>query len=310
MKIFKSISGLPAVASLLRSEGWFRETPPHLLATFRICFGAFLLLYWGLMLPHVRLMFSHEGLLLPLFGLAPPSFAVACLLYALFLFTLMSFTAGFCTRMSAAISFLLNSYYWILTLHQLGGSFDRLFITILFVLLWSGCGETFSVDARLRHGSWTAWRPISILPQRILAVQITLTYVGVGLQKVFLPGWQSGEILVYGFIGRWGTGPAYALARMNIPLRFYDVLVFLVKAFEITIPFGLWSRRYRLWFMAGGALFHTGIAILLGIWWFLALIPAYLLFFSPEEYFAFLQRRCKDTAHAAPREHRHTTPRA
>jgi len=256
---------------------------------FRIIFGAFLLFYFGVQLPHVAMLYSREGLLMPMFSpdapltvifTPPPSWA-AHVLFLSFLGALFFFTIGLLTRVSTAVSFILYVYYWFLSLFHLGASFDHLFLFTLLVMAFSGCGKTFSVDIRIRSGSWTAWEPISILPQRLLAVQITMTYLGVGWQKIVLPDWQSGEILVHGFIGRWATAPAYAIVRMNIPLSLYDAVTWLIKAFEVSLPFGLWHPRTRWWFIAGGTLFHISIAILLSIWWFLALIPAYILFFTP-----------------------------
>lgn len=278
---------------------WFRPCPPHLLAVFRMLFGAFLLLYFGLQLPHVALLYSREGLHMPLampspflaILFAPPPPAIAYLLFITLYAFLLCFTVGLLTRVSAAIAFLLYSYQWILSLHQFGTSFDRLFLFSLLVLVCSDCGATFSADMRIRRGSWTAWRMISILPQRLLAVQISATYLGVGWQKLGLPAWQDGTVFIYGFMGRWATPPAFAIARWNIPLWFYDGVVWCIKAFEIMIPFGLWIRRVRIWFFLGGALFHIGIAVLLAIWWFLALIPAYVLFLSPEEFLDGLRRR-------------------
>lgn len=271
---------------------WFRDAPPHLLAVFRLIFGAFLFFYFGLKIPHVAMFYSREGILLPLIAgdfpaallFAPPAPEIAQLLFSVFLGSLFCFTVGFLTRVSGGVAFLLYVYYWIISHFQFGTSFDRLFIFTLLVLVFSGCGKTLSVDMRLRRGSFLAWEPISILPQRLLSIQIMMTYLGVGWQKLMLPAWQTGKVLAYGFIGRWATPPAYAIARLNIPLPFYDVGTFLIKAFECAIPFGLWSRRYRMWFFVGGTLFHVGIAALLAIWWFVALIPAYILFLDPEEF--------------------------
>ena len=277
---------------------WFRETPPHLLAIFRIIFGGFLLFYFGIQFPHIAMLYSREGILLPLVPpttpltliFTPPPVWAAYLIFSFFLASLLALTAGCFSRAAAMIALILYAYYYVLSLFQFGTSYDRLFLFTTLILAFSGCGQTFSVDAKLRGGSWTAWEPISILPQRILSVQIMMTYLGVGWQKLVLPDWQSGEILAYGFTGRWATAPAYWIARLNIPLWYYDRVVWLIKAFEITIPFGLWHPRTRWWYFAGGAAFHIGIAILLAIWWFLALIPAYILFFEPEDCTAFLRR--------------------
>ncbi|MSR86817.1 hypothetical protein EXS70_01440 [Candidatus Peribacteria bacterium] len=286
---------------------WFRSCPPHLLAVFRIIFGAFLLLYFGLQLPHVGMFFSRKGLLMPLHVpdriftviFTPPSPQIALFLFITFLAFLFFFTIGLLTRVSAAVVFLLYSYYWVITLFQFGTSFDRLFLFTMLVLTFSGCGKTLSVDMKLRRGSFLAWEPISILPQRLLSVQIMMTYLGVGWQKLALPAWQTGKVLAYGFLGRWATPPAWAIARMNIPLPYYDALNWLIKAFECTLPFGLWSRRYRWWFFAGGALFHIMIALLLAIWWFLALIPAYILFLEPERIQQLVSRGRRDATLAS-----------
>jgi hypothetical protein len=261
------------------------------MAVFRIIFGAFLLFYFALQLPHVAMLYSREGLLMPLLDpthwstviFTPLPAWAAYILFCVFLGTLLTFTIGLYTNGSALLIVLFYIYYWIISLFQFATSFDRLFLFTMIVLTFSGCGKTFSADMRIRCGSWVAWQPISILPQRLLSIQIMMTYLGVGWQKLMLPAWQSGEVLAWGFVGRWATPPAWWIARLNISLWWYDRMVWAIKAFECTIPFGLWSKKYRWWFFLGGALFHIGIAILLAIWWFVALIPAYILFFTPEE---------------------------
>ena len=270
---------------------WTRTSPPHLLAIFRIAFGGFLLFYFALQIPHITMLYSRETVLLPAIdqthwlGLlfAPPPPWVAQMLFSTFFTCLTLFTIGAWTRGASVLLFLLYVYYWILSLHQFGTSFDRLFLFILLTLCFSGCGKAYSVDMKLAKGSWLAWEPISILPQRLIAVQITATYLGVGWQKIILDDWQSGEVFIWGFIGRWATAPAWWIARQDIPIWVYDAVVVSIKWFEVLMPFGLWSKRWRWVFFCGGFLFHVGIAILLAIWWFVVLIPAYIVFFEPEE---------------------------
>jgi hypothetical protein len=270
---------------------WFRKCPPHSLALLRIGFGAFLLLYWGMQLFQVPMRYSQEGLLLPMIeptrflGLffIPPPFIIAYVIYGVFLLALLSFMLGFRAQASALLALLIYSYYWILTLFHFGTSFDRLFMFMLLVFIFSGCGATFSVDAKLRHGRWTAYEDISIFPLRLIAAQITATYFGVGAQKIILDVWQSGEVLAWGFIGRWATAPAFGIARLNVPLSVYDIGVKLITAWEVAMPVMLWTKKFRCFAFVTGALFHITIAILLSIWWFLPLIACYIVFFSPEE---------------------------
>ena len=278
---------------------WTRAVPPHSLAIFRLIFGSYLLFYWALRLPHVAVLYSREGIILPYWDpvtpstafLTPPSFWLAEILFLTFLACLFLFTIGFFARPAALLSGFFSIYYWLLSIHLFGTSFDRLYMFFLFVLACSGCDATFSLAIWIRRGSFFAWEPITILPQRIMAFQISATYFGVGWQKIVLPAWQSGHILAYGFVGRWGSRAAYWVARLNWPLWLYKSMVEVVKAFEVTLPFGLWFRRTRLWFMAGTLIFHFSIALLLSIWWFLILVPANILFFEPEEIYLWLKER-------------------
>lgn len=286
-------------AALAWDRFWCRRAPPHVLAVFRIAFGAFLLFYWGLRAPHIAMLFSDQGIVLPLLDspawlrtlLTPPPVGVAYLLYGVGMLGLLCVTLGWGMRVGGAVALVYYWYAWQMSLHLLSASFDRIFGFALLVLLLSGADRVFSLRMRLRHGLWSAWEPVSILPQRLLAVQITLTYLGVGWQKVWLPDWKSGEVLAWGFMGRWATPLGYAVARLNWPLWVYDLLVEQVKFFECIMPFGFWFKGWRWLFFAWGLLFHGLIAILLSIWWFLVLIPAYIVFFSPEEFLAFLERR-------------------
>ncbi|MEK7591550.1 MAG: hypothetical protein AAB489_05100 [Patescibacteria group bacterium] len=289
---------------------FFRSAPPHALAVFRIGLGLFLLLVWGLRLPHVPMLYSSEGVVLPLmdatdvplflipFFSVPPAFP-AWLLYGTLLTALVGLTVGLFARAAAFIAFLLTAYFWNLSLHIFGTSFDQLFLFTLFVLSFSPSDRGLSLLMKLKHGSFLAQEPVCVLPQRILALQITATYLGVGWQKLYLPDWQSGRILYQGFTGRWAT-PVALFAARHLPMWAYDALVELTVWFEFMIPFGLWIRRFgiRWWFFLSGTVFHTLIALFLGIWWFLILIPAYILFFEPEEVESWFERKTKKTRKA------------
>lgn len=277
-----------------------RQDYPHILAIFRIAFGLFLLLYAGLYAPHIEVVFTDAGISIPFYidtapaWLAPalslPSAPVAWTLYALLMLALISFTLGFYSRISTFFVAVLGLYFWQLSLHLFPTSYNRIFFFILIVLIFTNTGATFSLSQKLKTGSWVAWEPISIFSQRILALQLSITYFGVGLQKVILPLWQGGEVLPYSFQTRWGTWLAYDILQLNIPLFYYDLFVESIIIFEVLLPFLLWNRRWRWPFIIGTVLFHGGITILLGIWWFLVLIPANILYFEPKEVVEYLKR--------------------
>ncbi len=207
-----------------------------------------------------------------------------CVFLALFTFTL-----GLLTRTSALLLLVLFLYFHCLTQYLFSTSFYRLYGFALLVFLLPGADRTFSVQMLLERGSFLAWEPISILPQRLLALQVSFTYFGVGWQKLYLPDWQSGAILRNGFMGRWATACAFFFARLLPPAAF-DWMVATVKVFECSLPFGLWSRRFRGWFFVGGFLFHTLVTLTLSIWWFQVLVPLYIVFLTPEEVYEAVKR--------------------
>jgi len=126
-------------------------------------------------------------------------------------------------------------------------------------------------------------KEICILPQRLLQVQLTFTYLGVGWQKINLPDWQGGEILTYSFIGRWGTELGYYIGQLPIPLVAWDWVTHSIIFFEFILPFGLWHKPTQKIWMIGGVLFHVGIALILSIWWFVMVPPLYILWLMDNE---------------------------
>ena len=280
---------------------WFRKAPPHAIALLRIIFGAYLLFFFSLRLPHVPTLFSNAGLtlpndliipefLLPLF--TPPSPLVAYGIFTILLLALFSFTIGAATRTSAGIATLLYLYELNLFFHQGMTSYIRLFLFILVLFTFSDAGKAFSYEMWAKHRSWFAWEPGSVLVQRLIAIQITATYLGVGWQKIWLPDWQGGEVLYYSFQSMWATPAAWWFVRQEFPMWVYSFMVLIVTYFETALPFGLWIPKVRKWFMLGGILFHLTISLFLSaIWWFYAMIAAYITFFEPETVLVWLRRR-------------------
>lgn len=261
--------------------------PPHALAILRILLGLFLMIVWITRLRSAPMLLSRQGLITPEwpidFSWIPVNGGVATILVLMLIVVLGFFTVGFATRVMNVISFLIYLFFWGISYHVFHASCDRLFLFLLFVLMFSNSGATLSLDAKIKHGSFLSWRPISLLPQRIIALQITATYIGVGWQKLILSSWQQGgEILIYGFIGRWATPFASWFLHLHFPMELYDVTVFLVMFLEVTLPIALWIRRLQPWAFAAGLLFHILISVFLGIWWFLAMPATYILFLHVE----------------------------
>jgi hypothetical protein len=269
---------------------WCGNVPPHALAIARIAVGLFWLaiaLEYGM---HLLGQFSSAGVAMPLLGDAylpttifdAPSPAVTIILYVLLLLCLAGFTIGYRMRLCLVGILLLGFEFWQLSLHLFPATIHRVSLLFILVFLLGGADRTLSLRAFLQRGSVYAWEPICVLPQRLLAVQITATYLGAALQKLWLPGWQDGGILQASFMGSWATPFAFAIARLNLPASFYDAAVIGITGFEIALPICFWIPRVRKLAFIAGAFFHIAIALLLSIWSFLVLVPLYVLFLPPK----------------------------
>lgn len=274
-----------------------RQVPPHALAFVRIALGLFVMLYWLTEWSQARL-FSVDGALNPAqIWTGPVSFAllhpqvwfVHCFFALTFLF-LIFFTSGFLTRTSALFILGAFAYFNLLSQWQFAASFYRLFCFSFAVFLIPGGDRTFSVAMRLKHGSFFAWEPVSIFSQRLLSLQVTATYFCVSWQKLFIPNWKSGEILLEGFTGRWGTPAGFFLAQ-TLPQGVVDFMLRGSVVLECLMPFGLWIRKMQPLFFVFGFLFHTMITVTMGIWWFQFLVPVYIVFLDSDEVFEYFRSR-------------------
>lgn len=271
---------------------WYRPCAPHALALTRIAVALYILCYALLYAPHIPLLFSAEGLVLPLFAdaypqfapvLMPPSVPVAYALFALCIAAIIFVLLGAFHKFSLAIVIGLSLYFWQLQLHLFPTSYNRIVLLVLVVLFWSGASRTFSVDQWRRSGSPWNWEYVSILPQRLIALQVSITFLGVSLQKWWLPQWDGGEVLSYAFLGMWGTGLAHWYARLPFDMSHYDFLVLVVKILQPLAAVGLWLQRFRFasfLFIAG---FIVMVSTMLSIWWFIYVIPTCILFWAPED---------------------------
>lgn len=271
------------------------------MALLRIAFAGYLIVEALTYFPFVPQMFSDGALTMSLwadlvpasvrFLFDPPPSAVAWVIASLYLIACIGLFTGTLMRTSIAMLIAFTLYYWQLSFFLFPSSYHRIYFFTLCALLFSGADKTFSVRMRRTHGSFFAWEPVMIFAQRLLAVQIAFTYVGVGLQKAWLPAWQDGRALSFSLLGRWGTWLGRWVVSLNFPFWTYSLSVLLIKIGEVLLPFMLWTKRWRWYAVAMGIAFHVGIAVLMSIWWFIPLIPAYIVFWQPEEVYEALRRR-------------------
>jgi hypothetical protein len=277
------------------SLAWHRfflePTLPHSLAIMRIALGATLIALWLRYLPHVDAYFSNRGLSLPYWQpeagslsilLTHPPLGISFTIYGALLIASIGILLGRQFRLCSALAAVILVYLALLSFHNFLASWGRLLFFVLLILGMSGADRTYSLRMRKEKGSWRAWELVPAWPQRIIAIQIAATYLGVGLQKAYLPDWQGGEILAYAFLNGWSTPIAHSIAQWNLPIAIYDLMTIGVKMLHGLLPFVLWMPRWQKYAFAAGTLFHIGVTLIMGMWWFLLLIPLYAAFVEPK----------------------------
>jgi len=181
---------------------------------------------------------------------------------------------------------------------------DMLLRNAMLILVFSSCGRVWSVDARLRSGSWSGdGAALPAWPRHLLVLQMAVVYSMAGVQKVGLTWWPMGDlsalyiVLQDPAVARFDPGPL----EMFYPLT--QLATAATMVFEwgaLLLPLAFWYRatrdrpgRLRRWmnrlrfrdaWVAIGVALHLGIAVSmnLGVFPFgmLALYPA---FFHPDE---------------------------
>lgn len=123
---------------------------------------------------------------------------------------------------------------------------------------------------------------LSSMAIRMIQVQISVIYVYTGFEKLKGMSWWDGTAL-------WSVlaNPQMVMFDMSFMRNAPTVIAavtFLTVIFEIYfVPFALWKKTRPLWLL-GGAGFHLGIAIVVGLLPFsAAMMSTYFLFMTPLE---------------------------
>lgn len=177
------------------------------------------------------------------------------------------------------------------------GSYDSLLVDILVVLILSGCGNAWSLDARRRGEA----RPAKRWPRVLLIVQLALLYFGSGIGKASSTWVPGGDASALWFILQQPTWARFpGLPLWTYPLT--QIATTTTWLFEITGPLlgfailleqseprARWTQRLKRFlgkirlvevYLVFGALMHLGIEATMEVGPFsfasLALYPAAL----------------------------------
>jgi hypothetical protein len=226
-------------------------------------------------------------------------------LHVCVLLAVLLFTVGFCTRVTAVLTWVGVMSYIQRTPTTLFGM-DAIMAVLLFYLMIGPAGAALSVDRLLarwwaRRQAERAGRPVPAwappapsatanFALRLMQIHFCFIYLASGASKLQGAAWWNGSAL-------WGTWANYEFAPLDWA-RYVDFLRLLAShrwlcelatgggvaftlALEIGLPFLVWLRPLRWVMLCGSVLMHVGIALNMGLTTFSLLMISLVLAFVP-----------------------------
>lgn len=225
----------------------------------------------------------------------------------LILLCMFLFMIGFCTRVTAVLSWAGMLCYLQRAPTSLFGMDTILMIVVLYLMI-APSGAALSVD-RLIARWWATRRALregrplphfgppaprisATVALRLLQIHLCVVYLVSGLTKLQGSSWWAGSA-VWNTMANAEFSPMY-LALYTRFLYFladhrwlWELVVsggtFYTLAFEISFAFLIWNPRWRWLLLTLAVLLHTGIAIFMGLVTFSMSMLVLLLVFVPPE---------------------------
>ncbi|MBI3543206.1 MAG: HTTM domain-containing protein [Deltaproteobacteria bacterium] len=279
---------------------WFDEEAGARLRLFRGALGATLFVLYSIRALDLKLYFSESGIM-PLSTVPDVlpmdyrnsiffHFPGDAALYAgtvVLLVSLAALALGIFPRAAAIVALFTNVSF----LHRdMAPSYgvDMISTFFLFYLCLADyrVHEVAAKQQRIEKGSVRAMLGSSAL--RLTQIQLCIIYGFAGLDKVRGPQWWAGEAL-------WGVVSNVQIARWDFSFLAHVPLLLVAGtystlAWEVYFPVLIWLRPARKWMLAFGVAMHLGIAIVVNIPFFSAImLSAYFVFLEESEAQALLR---------------------
>lgn len=280
---------------------WFRPVSARPLGAFRVVIGLLVLVHLAFLTVDLDYWLTDRGLLqggearalagplrpsplqwvqdpVSVRGFVAASAAVATL-----------FTLGWHTRVMGVLLYLA-----LLSLHHrsipTNCGPDNLLLILIFYLMLSPCGASYSFDARrVARRRGTPAEPL-IVPwaQRLIQLHLCMIYLNTAILKCNGSSWLGGTALHYVLnnpeVGRFNFSFLTAYPAFVNLLTHGGLLV------EFALAFLLWNRAARPWAAAAGVALHGGVLLIVNVPLFGELMTAcYLTFLTPGELESFLR---------------------
>ena len=215
------------------------------------------------------------------------------------------FTIGFCTRITAVLTWLLAMCYMHRSPITVFGC-DVMMNILLFYLMIGPSGAALSVDRLIRRWwqkrqarlqgqpepEWSDPQPMASanLALRLLQIHLCIIYLSSGTSKLTGGTWWNGTAIYYTV-----ANYEFSLLRFaffDSALRFicqqrwlWETMMaagsYFTLVLEIGFPFLIWNRRLRPFLVVGALMLHAGIAIFMGLFAFQMFMGTMVLCFIP-----------------------------
>ncbi|MFO0919647.1 MAG: HTTM domain-containing protein [Planctomycetaceae bacterium] len=278
---------------------FYEEEVPFALAMMRMAFPVVMLCMVIPRWPVARELFSADGApsqlsvgfghgnLFPVF-----SGEVVVALMSLLVFTLVTSSIGWCTRVSLFVTWVLFTYFAWMDSVSTTTKYTSIATHFFLLLAVSPCGAVWSVDAWLAHYRRNDWpgspsidRPrFPVWPRRLLQFFLGTVYFGAAITKLQTPSFLTGDELQAWMMThinyRHPIGEYLAMYPALLVVGCYAALIW-----EVLFIFLIWEKKlWRPIILAVGVCFHFMTTLTLGLLIFPATCYSlYLAFVEPED---------------------------
>ncbi len=219
------------------------------------------------------------------------------------LFVMLLFTLGLWTRVTSVLTWI-GALMYIQRVPSLLFGMDTMSNLALLYLMIAPCGAALSLDRwlkerreRQRLGAAYVPRPPEPMVSanfatRLIQINFCLIYFAAGTSKLLGASWWNGTapnrfLLNYSFapfeVGMYSQMLVFMAKHRMLWELFGAVGVIFTLFMELGLPFLIWNRHMRWVMVAGSVLFHTMIALLMGLVMFSLVMLCLVLAFVPPE---------------------------
>ncbi len=286
---------LTSIINSLR-DFFFKPVPVQSVALVRVIFGLLLLANWYMTWTHLNIFWSESGLVslntsviygstwrFSFFDLLPNDPRVPALIAMVNLVAALGATFGLFTRTSVLFAFLTVMSFHNRNVFILNSS-DLVLRNLLFFMLFTPCGEAYSLDRLIKKFRGLApSMPAERAPWglRLMQIQFCIIYISTVMFKMKGAYWADGTAIYI-------ATRLDEFVRMPLPLLNNLMIIKLLTWGTLVVEFALgtlvWIKELRYWVLLAGLGLHLGIEITMNIPMFeWVMIAAMILMVEPND---------------------------